>query len=347
MHFTTNGFGEFVPEGPLVPNPIGKLPFIDVAMEKDYQFFVRRGNMAVEFVIDLLVQLSDLAEISRLQGYSQAIIYSTEQPKNLVVGPNKVMWIKQPMDGQQSQPKFAFESPHPDLANGLEIINVQLKMFLTSLGLDPGTVSGDTPKKQFTSGIDHLLANIDKFEASQEDVDLFRHVETELFNLTRLWSNAWQDVTGDDALVDDLKIGQLDEDIELEINYTEPAMVQSQTDKETSVIKRWDNDLLTTKDALKELYGFDDAKALEYIQELIADRDTFPRPAIPGLGNPGTETPPKPAAPGAGKMPNGASAEPKPGAGQPSGTPGTPAKGAQGAAETAGAATPGEATSGA
>lgn len=297
--FTVNGYGDFVDEGPVEKNPIGRLPFIDIAQEKDYQFFVRRGNDIVEFTIDLLMQLTDLAEITRLQGYSQAIIYSTEQPKDLVVGPNKVMWIKQPADGQHSQPKFAFESPKPDLTASLDIISAQLKMFLSSQGLDVSTITGDTAKARFTSGIDHLLANIDKFQASQEDFDLFRRVETELWDVMRLWLNAYQDVTGDGELDEDLKIGQIDEEIEISVQFVEPQLVQTQKDKEDSVIKRWDNNLLTTKDAVMELYDFDDDKALEYIKELQEDVKTFARPAIPGLGQPGAETAQKPGAPGA------------------------------------------------
>lgn len=290
--FTCNGYGTEVAEGPVEANPIGKLPFIDIAQEKDYQFFVRRGNDIVEFTIDLLVQLCDLAEISRLQGYSQAIIYSTDQPKDLVVGPNKIIWIKQPADGQQSQPKFAFENPSPDLKNSLEIIVSQLKMFLSSHGLDTNTISGDTAQARFTSGIDHLLANIDKFQASQEDFDLFRRVETELWDIMRAWLNAYQEITGDGELKDDLKVGQLDDAIEVTVQFKEPQLVQTQKDKEDSVIKRWDNNLVTTHDALKELYDFDDDKADEYIIKLQADVVTFPRPALPGINNPARETVP-------------------------------------------------------
>jgi hypothetical protein len=291
VHFTTNGYGTLTEAEGIVPNPIKRLPFIDIANEKDFQFFVRRGNNIAEFTIDLLVQLCDLAEISRLQGYSQAIIYSIDEPKSLTVGPNRCMWIKQPADAQASQPKFAFESPSPDLANALEIINVQLKMFLSSNGLDSSVVSGDTPKRAFTSGIDHLLANIDKFQASQEDVDLFRRVETDLFDIMRLWSNEYQTVTGDDALNEDLQIGIIPDTVELEVCYPEPSVVETKKDKEDSTIKRWDNDLLTTKDALKELYEFDDIKADEYLLELAADKVANPRPATPGLGQPGAETP--------------------------------------------------------
>jgi hypothetical protein len=272
---------------------------------------VKRGNNVAEFTIDLLTQLSDLAEISRLQGYSQAIIYSHEEPKDLTVGPNKVMWIKLPKDGQQSQPKFAFESPQPDLVAALDIINVQLKMFLSSNGLDSSTVTGDTPKRAFTSGIDHLLANIDKFQASQEDIDLFRCVEEELWEILKLWLNLYQDVTGDDELIPELKeVGKIDDDIDMDVAYPEPAVVQTQTELEDSAIKRWDNNLLTTKDAVKELYDFDDEKAEEYMVELQADAKAFPRPALPTFGTIDAQGKPAagapaPGAPGAPKQVTG------------------------------------------
>lgn len=275
IHFTMDGMGNLIPNDrgeAFVENPIGRLPFIDIAMEKDFQFFVKRGNNIAEFTIDLLTQLSDLAEISRLQGHSQAIIYSIDEPKDLVVGPNKVMWIQQAASPDAPQPKFEFASPTPDLTAGLEIINTQLKMFLSSIGLDPATVSGKDPMRAFTSGIDHLLSNIDKFQASSEDIDLFRRVETDLFELLRDWSNEMQTVTDETRLDDNLQIGIISDAIELEVCYPEPATVQTQTEKEDSVIKRRDAKLLTRKDAIKELYDFDDKKADEYIAELDKEK---------------------------------------------------------------------------
>lgn len=266
LHFTMDGNGAIV--GEVIANPIGRLPFIDISSEKDFQFFVRRGSSAAEFTIDLLSQLSDLANVSRLQAYSQAVISSSEEPKDIRVGPTKVLWLKQDPNTPQTEPKFEFVSPSPDLAGGLEIINTQLKMFLSSLGLNPSTVSGKNELRSFSSGIDHLLANLDKFQASKQDMDLFRWVEDELFKLIVLWSNVMQPVTGEGELKAELKGPQISDSAKMEIQFKEPMNVQTQSEKEDSVLKMLDAGLMSKTEALMQLRGVDESKAEELLGEM-------------------------------------------------------------------------------
>jgi hypothetical protein len=268
FHFTTDGYGNVI--GDYVENPIKRLPFIDISMEKDFQFFVRRGNAAAEFTIDLLTQMSDLANVARLQGYSQAIVYSADEPKDIRVGPSKVMWLKLDPAMPDARPNFVFESPSPDLNAGLDILNTQLKMFLSSIGLDATVVSGESNAKAFSSGVDHLLANLDKFQASKQDMDLFRCVEHELFDLMRDWSNVMQGVTDEQALAPEIKGPQLSENIQMTIQYTEPTSVQTKSEKEDSLIKLLEAGLITKKQALMDLFGYDETKAEEIISELNA-----------------------------------------------------------------------------
>jgi hypothetical protein len=254
--------------GEPVEHELGVLPFVDLALEKDFQFFVRRGSSLTEFVIELLAQLSDLATISRLQGYSQAVVYSREEPKDIVIGVNKVLWIKQEESGQGSDPKFEFATPSPDLNGSLEILNTQLKMFLSSLGLDPATVSGRDQQRAFTSGIDHLLTNLDKFQASQQDMELFRFGEHDQFEIIKSWSNFMQQFTGDNALIDPLRNGLISDKVDIMIKYHEPTNVRTQSELEDSVIKLLDNGLMTKNMAIQKLYGADEEKAQQILEEI-------------------------------------------------------------------------------
>lgn len=265
FHFTMNSNGEII--GEMIPNPIGKLPFIDIAMEKDFQFFVRRGSGVVEFTIDLLAQLSDLASISRMQGYSQAIISSDQEPKALVVGPDRVLWLKKDINNPQSNPTFEFASPSPDLAGSLEIIDSQVKMFLSSQGIDASVVSAKGEKRSFASGVDHLLSNLDKFQASQQDMSLFRWVEYELFEIMKLWSNLYQGVS-EFGLIDQLKLATISEDVELSVKFDEPHSVRTQTETEDSVIKLIESGLMSRKQAVMRLYDVDEEKAEEIMKEI-------------------------------------------------------------------------------
>ncbi len=290
-HFTTDGNGEIATDGNgqamIAKNPIGKLPFVDIANEKDFQFFVQIGSDVAEFVIDLAIQLSDLANTTRLQNYSQACIASVQQPTNIAVGPNKVLWLQiDPNADQGTRPSFEFISPTPDIMGSLELLNVQLKMFLSSVGLNPGTVSGKNELEKFTSGIDHLLANLDKFRASKEDMDIFRDAETQLFELLVAWHETMFDVTDDSALEDDLKVTRLNDKITLDIAYSEPQAVMTQTETEESVIALRDAGLMTKLEAIKRIYAVDDAKAEEIAAELDAEKAEHLAQGLGADGNP-------------------------------------------------------------
>lgn len=296
MHFTCNGDGEIVSEAfvsngemSLVqPNPIEALPFVDIANEKDFSFFVQIGSDVTEFVIDLLVQLSDLANTCRFQAYSQAIIYSVNEPKGINVGPNKVIWLQiDPNADSGQRPEFTFQSPSPDIMGALEAVNVQLKMFLSSMGLNPGTVSGKNEMEKFTSGIDHLLSNLDKFKASQEDMDLFRCAEKEVFDLIVKWQDVMFDVTDDQALDDELTETRItNPDIAVDVAYKEPQSVMTQTETEDSCINKIKNGLMTKKEAIKKIYGVDDAKADEILEQIKAEREENAAAGLSANGDP-------------------------------------------------------------
>ena len=268
LHFTMDGRGNVVNEGGFMPNPIGELPFIDIALEKDFQFFVRRGSSVTEFAIDFGLMLSDLSNISRLQGYSQAVISSSEVPQNLTIGPNHVLFLQQDESRPEIQPSFSFVSPSPDLNGSLSILETQLRLFLSSEGLDPATVSGKGEAKSFSSGIERLLSMLDKFEASRADFDLFRGVEEDLFHLLRLWSNELQGVR-ENGLRDELSGPRLSDKVNVDVKFKEPGVVRTQTEREDAAMKLLDAGLMTRKEALMEIRGISE----EMAEEIIADLD--------------------------------------------------------------------------
>lgn len=281
FHFTTNGKGEIVSEAhvdeasgessPLGPNPIGKLPFVDIANEKDFSFFVQIGSDVTDFVIDFLVQLSDLANTVRFQNYSQAIFASVTQPKGITVGPNKVLWLQiDPNADAGTRPEFSFVSPTPDIMGTLEMLNVQLKMFLSSVGLNPGTVSGKNEMEKFTSGIDHLLSNLDKFKASKEDIDIFYKAEQSVFELFVAWHDVMFDVSEEGKSLDeDLRTTRIAIDkVKVDISYQEPQSVMTQSEIETSCITKLEKKLMTRKEAIKRIYNVDDSRAEEIMAEI-------------------------------------------------------------------------------
>ena len=109
FNFITDGHGELVSDPEDIQNPLGYMPFIDVSEEKDFEYWVRCGCPIVDFDRDFGKMLSDTANISRLQGYAQAIVYAETIPEDMVVGPNHVLRI--PLDPNSTKdPRFEFVS---------------------------------------------------------------------------------------------------------------------------------------------------------------------------------------------------------------------------------------------
>ena len=273
FHFMMNGKGAIISDIGNMLNPLNALPFIDVASEKDFEFFCRFGNTTTDFAIDFGVQLSDHSNILRMQGYSQAIIAAEKEPLNMVVGPNHTLFLQQDPNSTIA-PSFSFASPSPDLGSSIETLEVQLKLFLSAQGIDPKTISGKGDGAKFNSGLDRLLSMIDKFEASREDFDLFKDAEEELKDIIIKWNNVLQDANDPKiALRDNLKNGKISEDATLNVTFATPEIVQTKTEKEDSVIKLKKEKLMSHKESIMELRGVDEDMALKILEDIDKDDD--------------------------------------------------------------------------
>lgn len=260
--FVTNAEGYIV--GEAFPNPIGRLPFVDISEEKDYEYWVRSGSAIVDFSIDFGVLLSDTANINRLQGYSQAIIYAEDMPEEIIVGPNRIIRI--PLKADSSvQPKFEFATPNPDMASSLELLETFLRLFLSSRGIDTKAVSGKNQADRFSSGVERLLAMIEKFDASRDDFDSFMCVESEVFDISRAWNNALQSTK---LLGKELQNGKLSENIDSQCKFSSPEIVQTISEREDSAIKQLEAGLMSRVEAVAYIRQVDKEKAEEIVEEI-------------------------------------------------------------------------------
>jgi len=262
-------------------NPIGMLPFVDVATDKEFEFWIRQGNDVVDFNVDFSIILSDTAEINKRQGYSQAIIYSEKPPADMIVGPNRILHIPQDPN-KETQPRFEWSTPSPDMQASLQLLETYLRLFLSAEGLDPKTITGSTDIQRFSSGIERLLALVEKFEASRDDIDLFQWVEDRALKITAAWSNIMQGANikvGVDPLISELQNGILPDDMVVETIFAKPEMIQTKDQVEESVVRRMENGLLSRMKALMILDDLTEEQAVEEIkridseEKLVGDMD--------------------------------------------------------------------------
>ena len=270
VHFTTDGFGEFTDEP--VDNPIGRLPLVNISREKDNQYFTRRGSSITDFALEFSVSISDIGNNIKMQGYAQAVITSTKQPANLQVGANTVIWLEQDPNASV-QPKFEFVSPTPDIANSLEYLATLLRLFLSSRGMDPKAISGQLQGQTFSSGVERLLAMIDRFDASQDDIDLFRCAEIEVLDLEREWSNIMQGVNDETRLLNELNVSRLNDDIKLSIKFNGPEAIKTEKEELEIVERRMENGTMSIIGAIERLDEVDKDRAKEILEEIRAEEE--------------------------------------------------------------------------
>ena len=265
-----NGNGEILEAN---PNPIGVLPFIDVAADKDFEYWVMRGSGVTEFTLDFAVVLSDTCNTNRLQSYAQPVITSEKLPEQITVGPQHILWLPLDPSRPEVKPTFEFATPNPDLNASLSLQDRLVSYFLTAQGIDPKTIASSGEGNKYTSGLERLLAMIEKFEASQDDIDLFRTVEEKLYTLFRLW---YEVTNGTEMLKPTLAFGNWDESIIQTVKYSGPEMIRTEADKEESVIRRLENGLMTKTEAIMELREVSLEKAAEIRAQISIDDQQQP-----------------------------------------------------------------------
>jgi hypothetical protein len=235
--------------------------------------------------------MSDVGNVVKFQNYSQPIISSDKMPVELAVGPNRTIWLELDPDRPELRPSFEFASPSPDITGSLSYVDQLLVSFLTSEGLDPSLVSQSKDVTKFSSGIERHLAMIDRFEASREDFDIFNRVEDQLLEAVKRWNNVLQGVkhpeTGELMLREDLQGPQINEDAKVEIKFSSPESIRTETEMETSVITKMENGLMSRKEAIMALRNVDEESALQIIKEIdeddSLDKVNNPPPVFPAL----------------------------------------------------------------
>lgn len=246
-NFVMNEQGGII-SGPDVVNPIGLMPFVDICNYKDFEYFNRLDMSVTDFTVQLNGAMSDLGQIVRMQGFAQAYLKGPEDllpPQNIVIGPTYV--LKLPIDkNNPTETEFGFASPNSDLAGSINYIETLISTFLSSVGIDPKTISGKAESKSYSSGIERLLANLERFEATRADQEAFINGEKKLFKIICRYLNTY---AGSDALK--YKIAAIDEEnADIEINFKKPEMIQTEEEKLNSIRNKLELQLITQVEAI-------------------------------------------------------------------------------------------------
>lgn len=265
-HFVMNGKGQILTEE--IENPIAPvIPIVEIAPpNKDFEYWLRGGGELTDFTVDYNEQLSMVNQVVELQGFAQAYLKAPKdlQPQSLSIGPHRILRLITDPDSPDGNIEFGYANPSSDITSSQDFAQAILSQFLTSQGLDASLVTSNAQASQsFSSGVERLLAMVDKFEASKDTQDIYRDSEAKIYNVVKAWLNALRD---SDILDDEYKAGQLPDDSELYVKYSRPETIQTPDEKLSIIERKLDLGLMTKVDAIMELYGIDKDAAEERLR---------------------------------------------------------------------------------
>jgi hypothetical protein len=253
--------------GEVLPNPIGKIPFVDISGLKDFEYFVRSGQPLVDFTIQYNSALSDLQQLVKMQAFGVAILKTSKDlmPSSLTIGVNKVIHL--PIDPSQPvQPDFGFVNAGADVSGSISAVENLLSNFLSSRGLDPKTINGQSDSgAKYNSGLDRLLGMISDLEANKQDKEVFIKAELDLFDLIKKWNYATS--ATDEAILSFV----IPDNCNISVEYHSPEMIQSESDKLENIKKKLDLGIANKQMAIAEFYDLSMEDAEEKLLEIQSE----------------------------------------------------------------------------
>lgn len=291
QHFTTDENGNKIALDPsLGPeqflNPIEAMPVINLAKDRDAEAWAKQGEDMIDLAIALQLGWTDLLTIAKHQGFSILTIVSPEEPKQLTVGINRAVWLKQ-QEGQ-TPPSISYVQGNSPLEQYKGLLMDLLGLLLTTNDMSPGSVSGMMQSKNFTSGFQALIEMSDTIQALEEDKPVLRSSEQAMWTVLSQWHNFMydQNLLNQEAA----SLGKFSEQFEININFSDMKPIESEQERIAAVKDLMSLNLMTQKDALKKLYpDLTDDQIDQKIEDIAQEKQQRQADAMAMLGAKSTQ----------------------------------------------------------
>lgn len=266
-NFVMNGNGDIVSE--IIDNPIGQLPFVDIAKDKDYEFFIRLGQVLSDFTVQYNVSWSDLMYINRMQGFSVGVLKGDPnlKPESMTIAPAKLLFLPQNPNNPDSKLEMEFMNPNPNLDASIKLIEKLLANFLFMRGVDSKKISSALSggSASYSSAVERLLALVDEFEATKEDFDLYQQVETKLFEIVKKYLVV---LSGANVINPKYRVSPSFDKAELKISFHTPQMLETKSEQLENAKKKIDLGISDDVSILMELENLSEDDAQEKIDAI-------------------------------------------------------------------------------
>jgi hypothetical protein len=253
-------------------NPIGMIPSVTLAKDRDNETYSTVGADIPDLTLTIQMGWSDLNSIAKHQGYSLLTMTGPEAPEKMVMGLNRVIWMKTKPD--EPTPTISYVTAASPLAEYKDLLVEQLAMLLSSNDLNPQSVGGtfSANGSGATSGFHAMINSSDTIEAINMDKPVLKNAEEELWEIIVRYHNYLFDAG---QLTDEAKaLGKFSEDFEIDIRFPDVRPMQSETDMMAIIKEQMALGILSKKQALQKLNpDMTDEQIDQLMTDIAGERD--------------------------------------------------------------------------
>ncbi len=199
-HFTTDAKGE-ITKAPVNPNastfqeqyanPIKRLPFVNFAIDQDGEFWAMGGDDLIDGAVLINSMISQTNHISVIQGYGQFWMKGKNLPRNVKVGPSKVILLEWG-DKEDPEPSIGYASSNTNLEALAKLVEMYTALLLSTNNLSTSSVAAQLAGNQnLASGIALMIDKAESREDVQDQQQIFKDKETDIWNLIAQWSQIY------------------------------------------------------------------------------------------------------------------------------------------------------------
>ena len=283
-HFTTNDKGAVVPDESPVDflNPIGKLPFVSIAKNKDGTFWAEGGDDLVDGCIAINLSLTDLAYILKYQGMGIFYLFGKGIPKEeFEVGPASVLTLD--MEEGDPAPNVGFANPGAPIEQHLRAMEQHLAFLLSSNGLDLSTIQGQLSANSAQSGLQEMIRRAENTDQVEDQRSVYKKAEKNLFDIMFSWHNNLIRV-GKHYHPDFLEVGNVSENEKVETEFTMPAQFATEMERLEVIGKRKELGLDTQIDSImRDNPDLSEEQAVEKLEKIKKEKQENMQTMMPGM----------------------------------------------------------------
>lgn len=250
LNFIMNGKGEVISEDD--SNPLGEIPIIDISAYKDFKYFIETNFSTTEFSVMYNAMMSSHMHVLKYNGFAQAVIKGPPGmfEDEIEIGVDNALYL--PTDpNNPTEVDYSFVSPSADINGSLESMKMNLSNFLSSRGIDSNIISGTPSATAYGSATERLIANMEKFEQTQDDFSLYERVEQRLFSVIKNMINTYQD---SGLLNPAYRIGKIPDDVEISVEFARPQLLETDQERIEKLRNKQELGIASRIDAIMEYY---------------------------------------------------------------------------------------------